>query len=708
VNTVADARLKRTGSLEKNPRLSQWLRLERDGTVSVFSGKVEIGQGILTALAQIAAEELGVSPARVRMIPADTALSPNEGVTSGSLSIQDSGSALRRACAHVRALLLEIAAERLGVSVDDLQVEDGTVRAAGRSTTFWDCASKTLFDCEVEEGASPKSPRDYRVVGKPAPRGDLPDKIAGRPRFIQDMVLPAMLHGRAVRPPHGFAGLASLDEAKVKSIPGVVAVVRNGGFVGVLAEREDAAIFAQRALRGAASWKDAKPLPQDIHAWLRENAVDHRVISEKSDPAAKSRESRTVAASYSKPYISHASIGPSCAVAQFDGERLTVWSHSQGIFNLRHDLAGALGLPEEAVVVRHAEGAGCYGHNGADDVALDAALLARAAGSRPVRVQWMRDDEFAWAPCGPAMALDLRASLDSDGNVIAWEHELWSNGHSSRPGRSDQPALLAAWHLAKPHERPAAINMPLPAGAADRNAIPLYDFPNQRIVNHYVREMPLRTSALRSLGAYANVFAIESFMNELAQAAGVDPVVFRLRHLRDPRARAVIEAAARRTNWSGWTPREGRGHGIGFAKYKNLGAYCAVVAEVDVGHEVRVNRLTLAVDVGLVINPDGVRNQIEGGAIQSTSWTLKEQVKLGERGVTSLGWEDYPILKFSEVPAVEIDLIDRPDLPSVGAGEAAQGPAAAAIANAVENALGVRVRDLPLSAERIIAAIERE
>jgi CO/xanthine dehydrogenase Mo-binding subunit len=709
VNTVADARLRRAGSLEKNARLSQWLRFEGDATVSVFSGKVEIGQGILTALAQIAAEELGVALERIRMVTADTSLSPNEGVTSGSLSIQDSGSALRRACAHARALLLELAAERLGVPVSGLRVEDGTVRAGGQSTSYWECVDKALFDGDVEEHASlSRPPGKHRVVGTSSPRRDLPDKIAGRPRFIQDMVLPRMLHGRVIRPPHGFAGLDALDDAKAKSIPGVVAIVRDGGFLGVFAEREEAAIAAQHALRSAASWKETATLPQDIHAWLKENAIDHRVIGEKSDGEAQSREVRTLAASYSKPYISHASIGPSCALAQLEADKLTVWSHSQGIFNLRRDLAVALGMPEEAVVVRHAEGAGCYGHNGADDVALDAALLARAASPHPVRVQWMRDDEFSWAPCGPAMALELRASLDAGGNIVAWQHDLWSNGHSSRPGRSDQPALLASWHLAKPHARPSAINMPLPAGAADRNAIPLYDFPNQRVVNHYVREMPVRTSALRSLGAYANVFAIESFMNELAQAAGTDPIAFRLRHLSDLRARAVLEAVAGRANWNGWVPREGRGHGVGFAKYKNLGAYCAAIADVEVGHEVRVHHLNLAVDVGQVINPDGVRNQIEGGAIQSTSWTLKEQVKLGERGITSLGWEDYPILKFSEVPSVEIELLDRPDLPSVGAGEAAQGPTAAAIANAVENALGVRVRDLPLTPERIIAAFERQ
>ncbi len=707
MNTVAETRLKRPASLEKNPRLSQWLHVHRDGTVSIYSGKVEIGQGILTALAQIAAEELGIAVERIRMVPADTALSPDEGVTSGSLSIQDSGVALRRACAQARTLLLERATARLGVSGGDLRVEDGSVHAAGRSTSFWECADDALFDRDVEETAALRSPRDYRVVGKPAPRRDLPDKIAGRPRFIQDMALPGMLYGRVVRPPHNFAGLISLDDSKVKSMPGLAAIVRDGGFVGVLAEREDVAISAQRALRLAASWREADPLPRDVHTWLKEHAAEHRVISEKENADARSRATRALEASYTKPFLSHASIGPSCAIAQIDDGKLTVWTHSQGIFNLRRDLALALGMREDAIVVRHAEGAGCYGHNGADDAALDAALLARAARGRPVQVQWMRDDEFAWAPCGPAMALSLRAALDAHGGIVDWEHELWSNGHSSRPGRADDPALLAAWHLARPHKRPSAINMPLPAGAADRNAVPIYDFPSQRVVNHYVREMPVRTSALRSLGAYANVFAIESFMDELAQTAGIDPIAFRLRHLKDPRGRAVIEAAAWRAEWDRWKPAEGRGHGIGFARYKNLGAYCAAVAEVEVGHDVRVERLILAVDVGLVINPDGVINQIEGGAIQSTSWTLKEQVKLGARGIASLGWEDYPILKFSEAPVVEVELIDRPELPAVGAGEAAQGPTAAAIANAVAHALGLRMRDLPLTHERIAAAINQ-
>src|SRR6267143_1417273 len=452
MNTVAESRLKRPGSLEKNPRLSQWLRVHRDGTVSIYSGKVEIGQGILTALAQIAADELGIALERIRMVPADTTVSPDEGVTSGSLSIEDSGVALRSACAHARALLLESAAARLAVSARDLQVADGAVQGGGRSTSFWECADDALLDREIDQTAALRSPGDYGVVGKPTPRRDLPDKIAGRPRFIQDMTLPRMLYGRIVRPPHNFAGLISLDDSKVKSMPGFTAIVRDGGFVGVLAEREDVAISAQRTLRLAASWREVDPPPRDVHAWLKEHAAEHRIISEKENVEAKSRDVKVVLeASYTKPYISHASIGPSCAIAQINNGKLMVWSHSQGIFNLRRDLALALAMREDAIVVRHVEGAGCYGHNGADDAALDAALLARAAGGRPVQVQWMRDDEFAWAPCGPAMALSLRAALDSQGDIVDWQHELWSNGHSSRPGRAQGPALAAGWHLARPH-----------------------------------------------------------------------------------------------------------------------------------------------------------------------------------------------------------------------------------------------------------------
>ena len=433
------------------------------------------------------------------------------------------------------------------------------------------------------------------------------------------------------------------------------------------------------------------------------------MLSEKSDPAAGTG-STVLEATYTKPFLSHGPIGPSCAVARFDSAAsLSVWTHSQGVYELRRDLALALGLQPEWVSVQHVEGAGCYGHNGADDVALDAALLARAVPGRHVKLQWMRGDEFGWAPYGPAMRVQLRAALDDSGRIVDWQHEFWSSGHSSRPGSGAGPTLLAANYLAKPFAPLPAIDPPMPAGGGGRNSIPLYDFPNQRVVGHYIEAMPLRSSALRSLGAYANVFALESFMDELAGAADADPVEFRLSHLSDPRGRAVIQAAARGARW----PARGRagsvdsvrGLGMGFAKYKNLGAYCAVIAEVKVDHEVRATRLWVAVDVGLVVNPDGVVNQIEGGAIQAASWTLKEQVNFTAEGITCQGWEDYPILKFSEVPTVEVEIVSRPDQPSVGAGEAAMGPTAAAIANAVCAALGVRVRDLPLTPERVAAAL---
>jgi CO/xanthine dehydrogenase Mo-binding subunit len=529
------------------------------------------------------------------------------------------------------------------------------------------------------------------VVGSSAPRRDLPAKFAGKPSYVHDLVLPGMLHGRVVRPSHGFTRLLSVGEAKS------VSIVRDGSFLGVLAEREEDAIAAAAKLRAKSRWEEAAAVPTDIHAWLKDHVTERIVSKEKVDADAKARGAKQLRASYTKPYIAHASIGPSCAVARWKGPKLELWTHSQGIFGLRQDLSKILGMNEADVVVTHVEGAGCYGHNGADDVALDAALLARGADGKPVRLQWTRADEFAWEPYGAAMAFELEAALDAQGRIVAWRHEFWSNGHTHRPGRAKLPTLTAAAQLAKPFELSPAVNPALPAGGADRNCIPLYDFADLLVLNNYVREMPLRSSSLRSLGAYGNVFAIESFMDECAAAAGADPIEFRLQHLTDPRGRAVINELMR--EWKAWKRPEGRGHGIAFAKYKNLGAYCAILAEVEVTHEVRCTRLVAAVDVGLPVNPDGVLNQIEGGCIQAVSWTLKEAWKPG-----AVGWEDYPILKFTEVPSVEVQLL-RNEHPSVGAGECTMGPTAAAIANALHDALGIRVRDLPLTPERIAAAI---
>jgi CO/xanthine dehydrogenase Mo-binding subunit len=438
---------------------------------------------------------------------------------------------------------------------------------------------------------------------------------------------------------------------------------------------------------------------------MKGQTVESSTIGEKA-AAQPARKARTIARSYSRPYIAHASMSPSCAIARWKDGGVHVWSHSQGVYNLREDLVLVLSLPPEKIVVEHLEGAGCYGHNGADDVGLDTVLLARAVPGRPVRLQWSREDELAWSPVGAAQVVDLEADLDEKGEIVAWRHDVWGNGHVARPGRAKTPRLLAALHLEKPFAPFISADPPLAGGGGlQRNAIPAYDFPSWKITGHRLLTMPIRTSALRTLGAFANVFAIESFMDELAAERGEDPLAFRLRHVSDPRARAVLEAAARRANWSGWKSQEGKGHGLGYARYKNAGAYCAVVAEIEGDADIRVRRLVVAVDVGEVINPDGVANQFEGGAVQATSWTLKEAVRFDRERITSDTWETYPILRFSEVPAVEVEIIGRPEAKALGAGEAAHAPTAAAIGNAVFNALGVRVRDLPITRDRIVAAM---
>ena len=698
------------GSLQGNPKLDQWLRFSGDGFIDVLSGKVEIGQGILSALAQIVADELDLPIDRLRMMAANTELSPNEGVTSGSLSIQDSGSALRHACALARAHYLEAAALRLGVPATTLRIDSGNIIAEdGQQTSYWSLVEAGPADLAVTADYPVKSAADYRWVGRSVPRTDLPERIFGQPCFIHDLELPKMVHGRILRPPSPSATLSSIDVEEARASAGVIKVVRDGSLVGVLADSARNADSAVVKLARHAHWHETESLPDEntLASWLKSQSADSRVVEVKSmvDGSSAPEVDRTVRANYSRPFIAHASIAPSCALGRIDGDRLEIWSHSQSIFNLRKDLALALAMEERQIVVQHVAGAGCYGHNGADDVAFDAAWLARAAAGRPVRVQWSRADELAWAPLGPAMAVALEADLDDTGAVVGWRHEVWSNGHSTRPGRAATPALLGSWHQAQAFAPLLAVNVPAAAGGgAERNAIPLYDFPSWQVNNHRVLTMPLRTSALRSLGACANVFAIESFIDELAHATGANPIEFRLRYLQDRRGRAVLDRVVEMSGWQAWHGREGVGHGIGFARYKNSGAYCAVVAEIEVEREVRVSRLVISADVGLVINPDGVANQLEGGAIQATSWTLKEAVRFDHKRVTSDSWESYPILRFSEIPAVLIDLVPSTEA-SVGAGEASLGPTAAAIANALFDALGVRMRDLPLSAERIAALL---
>jgi CO/xanthine dehydrogenase Mo-binding subunit len=695
-------------SLAANPKLSSWIRIIPEGHVAVSPGKVEIGQGIVTALAQIAADELDVDIERVQMVRASTAGSPNEGVTSGSLSVQQSGRAIRQACAEIRQVFLAAAAERLGVRPDALDIADGTISGPGNvSTSYWELAGEVSLDRDAAPGAVPKSSSQRRLAGNSVQRLDIPDKVFAQARFIHDTALPGLLHGRVLRSELSHAALLELKDDGARKVQGLVGIVRDGNFAGVVSETEIAAELAIAALRKGAKWSPRETLPDEegLAEWLKRQPAELAVIASKkaSSPLAKTR---TIRRQYTRPFIAHGSIAPSCAMAQWDGDRVRVWTHSQGVYLLRADLSLVLKIPLEHITVEHMEGAGCYGHNAADDVALDAVLLAKAAPGRPIRVQWSRADEMSHAPFGAAMTIEIEADLDAKGEIADWRHSIWGNGHTARPGRAELPALLAATELAKPFPRAIATN-PAQAngGGADRNSVPLYEFPSWQIECHRLTTMPIRTSALRTLGAQGNVFAIESFLDELAAERGEDPLQFRLRHLSDPRAQDVIRAVAKRANWKP-AKRDGVGHGLGFARYKNTGAYCAVIAEVEGAEDISVKRLTIAVDVGEAINPDGVINQIEGGAIQATSWVLKERLRFDRTRITSNSWTEYPILRFSEVPEVHVEVISRPEIEPVGAGEAAHGPVTAAIANAVFDALGIRIRNLPLTRERLIAAME--
>ena len=709
-------------SLARNPELDAWVRVDPDGTITLFTGKVELGQGVKTAIARIGAEELDVSLERIRVQTADTDHGLNELFTAGSGSMEESGNAVRQAAAEARQHLLELASRRLGVPAEGLQVQDGVVRApdTGRRTTYWELLGGRKFGRTVSGEVEPKRPAEYRIVGKSGQRIDLTALVTGTARFVQDLTRPRMLYGRVVRPPSPAARLESVDDDRVRRLPGLVALVRDGSFLGVVAKREEQAVKAMTVLRERSRWSERETLPgmDELHTWLlAQPARSYRVIDgvPVEGPidaiAAPYGASQTLEATYTRPYHMHASIGPSAAVAEWTDGALTVWSHSQGVFLLRGALAEALGVEEGKVRVVHVEGPGCYGHNGADDAALDAALLARSVPGRPVRLQWMREDEHAWEPYGPAMVVKVQASLDGQGRLLDWNHDVWSNSHMARPlPYGDRSALLAAWHRASPMPRQQPFPMLAYHAGIHRNADPLYAVPRRRIVKHFVESMPLRTSSTRSLGAYANVFAIESFIDELAHAAGVDPLEFRLRHLEDERARAVLMAAADRAGWPGRRKEPGRGMGIGFARYKNEKCYAAVVVSLRVNldtAEIGLEHIVIAADAGQIVDPGGLANQLEGGAIQSASWTLKEQVAFDRTRVTSVDWETYPILKLSEAPEIETVLLDRPGSPFLGAGEATQGPTAGAIANAVFDAVGARLRQIPFTPDRVRAAVAR-
>jgi CO/xanthine dehydrogenase Mo-binding subunit len=696
------------GSLKGAPFLDSWIRIEADGTVTVFTGKAELGQGIKTALLQVAADELDAPFASFKIVTADTGQTANEGFTAGSHSMQDSGTAIMNAAAQARAILVAEAAQRLGVAADQLKTAQGVVTAPdGRQIKYGKLVADALLHVEAQPQSPLKDPRAFTLMGKSVPRIDIPAKVTGGQAYVQDFRPPGMVHARVVRPPSYGASLTGVDTASIEKLPGVLKVVHDGNFLAVVAEREFQAIKAMRALAAAARWQEKPSLPKqaDLPATIMGLAAQDIAVLDRGQPGSGANR---IEATYTRPYQSHGSIGPSCAVARSDDSGVTVWTHTQGVYPDRQAIAEMLRLPENQVRCIHMEGSGCYGHNGADDAAADAALISRALPGRPVRVQWMREQEHGWEPFGPAMVTKVSAALDANGNIADWDFGVWSNTHSMRPGGAG--SLLAAQHMAQPFAVPAPKPIPMPEGGGDRNSIPLYRIPNAHVVYHFLPAMPLRVSALRALGAYMNVFSIESFMDELALAAKADPVEFRLRHLDDSRARDVVNRAAERFGWSQHAQKPaGRGYGFSFARYKNLAAYCAIAAEVEIESDTgrtRLVRAVAAIDSGQAVNPDGLINQVEGAILQSASWTLFENVSFNDTRITSIDWSTYPILRFNDVPdSIEVHVIDRPGQPFLGSGETGQGPAAAAIANAVADATGKRLRDLPLTRQRVKAAL---
>ena len=691
--------------LAANPRLDLWARVDADGFITVRSGKVELGQGITTAIVAIAARQLCVSPDRIRIISGDTALAPDEGQTAGSQSIEQGGAAMRVATALVRGLFATAAARALGAAAAEITVEDGWFFVPGRNDrrSYWDLANEVDLARDVGS-LEPAAILPGTIA--PPPRLDLPAKLAGT-GFIHDLDLPGMRHGRIIRPAMRGAHLDGFDRAAIEALPGVLAVLRDGDVVGIVAERDDTARAAAKRAGELLRWRSPAALPPmtELHDWMDDLPANSRVIfDETADGPAAFRYQGV----FARPYIAHAAIGPACAVARWSEGTLEIWSHSQGVFPLRSHLARALGMAESDITVTHRPGAGCYGHNGADDVALDAALLARAAGA-PVMCQWSRADELSAAPSGAAMRVAVAAELDANGKIISWDQEVFSPPHFARPSAAAGNALLSAWSMATPQPPTTAQQAAFPPGTGERNGLPLYVVGARRLRHHLLPQGPLRSSALRSLGAHCNVFAIESVMDELALHAGIDPVRFRLMHLDDPRARAVIEAAATMADWREDAPGgEGVGRGIGFARYKNSSAWCAVVAEVELGERVRLTRAHIAVDCGEAIDVDGVVNQIEGGAIQAASWTLIEEAGWDSNGPRARAWEDYPVLRFGDTPDIRVRLLQPAGAPPLGAGECVAGPMAGALGNAVRHALGVRVRRMPLTPERIATAIEQE
>ncbi len=694
--------------LRKGPLISDWFRMDANGTLTAMTGRVELGQGNRTALLKMVADELGTRPNDIAIETARTDRTVDEGFTAGSLSVSEGGMALRWAASALRHLLLNAAATKLGTEGNELDIADSMITRGGVPTdlTFAKLATELNFDVPVEELASPRPPRMRCRESRDIGRIDLRERIVGAP-FIHDMTAPDMLFGSPVHPPTLSARLVSLDVDSLKARPDIVDVVVDGSFVGVLAKSPYEAARAARAVRRIAEWSEAAGLTDDAMDVILGSEEALETVFETG--VAESGTNRRFEAAVSRPYLCHASIAPSAAVAVWDSGVVTVWTHSQGVFPLRRAMAMALRMEEENIVVIHQPGAGCYGHNGADDAAFDAVLMARAVPGRHVKVVWSRSDEFQAAPLGPGMATTIAATVSSHGRITSVDVVVNSAPHAGRPGVNGTPNLRSASYLSEPILPAPSGDVPLVrGGGADRNAVPGYNVPNMRVRKRIVRSLPYRTSSLRSLGAFTNVFAIETLIDDMAAEFGADPIEFRLRHLDDPRSCEVIERLAQMTATERMqTLPDGCGWGLGFARYKNTSGYCAVMACVTCTDEVRVRQVRCVADIGEIISPDGARNQIEGGIVQATSWATKEAAEFEGARVLAAGWMDYPILRFSEVPQVKVELIERPKEPPLGCGEIAQGPTVAAIGNAVMAGLGIRLRDLPITRSAVVKAISQ-
>ena len=711
-------------SIATHPNVDQWLEFTVDERIVVHTGKVDIGQRISTALAIIAAEELGVNYNRIDVKRTQTGLDPDEGFTAGSMSMQHSGNAVRLASATARRYLIDLAAEQIGHDSRTLVVDDGIVqsRITGVQVSYWSLLTDKTLSIQIDETAPTKQPSDYSWIGKAVIPKGLVDIVRGKTVFVHDLQLPQMLHSRVVRPPHYAARIVNLDTAVLEHVEESGAItVRDGTFLAVAATDEYIAIKAAARLFHAIQWDLGNSIPtKDVFSALRTNPKVSLPVVEGGAPIEKpvaplsqppEESTITLNSILEKPYLIHGSIGPSAACAVYENNLLTIYTHSQGVYPLRGAIAEALQMPLDKVLVNFVPGAGCYGHNGADDAAFDAALIALAIPGKPIMLKWTREDEHAWEPYGSAMVCELRASLDENGKIIDWSHESYGDTFiMSRPaaGRTGSPATKLLSNQFRTDAPKPSLPEPAmgPHAGIHRNLEPLYTIPNPRLVKHLVRGLPLRTSALRTLGAFANIVAIESLIDQLADAAVVPPIEFRLRHLNDHRARHVLQSLSEQMVADGAGSGDARSSGVAFARYKNAAAYCAVGMELEVSEQanVRLIRAWIVADAGEVVDPAGLSTQLEGGLIQAASWSLYEEVTYDADGVTSRNWDTYPIIQFNNVPQVRTLLIDRPGEPCLGAGEAVGGPTGGAIANAIRRSTGLCMSRMPFNQSNIRTA----